>query len=158
MRESPVIIIFSRGFTYVFGVDDVLEVLQSDLSVVADGAAEHVFQPFQILRRELTPGTAIKRRGEKIGTMREGWRRSVTFHTRSINSEFTRESCCDNQQSMVHKTGLQDGKLVFREVSAGSPKISHNLITRPRVSKHGKAIILKRHSFRVANFRARARG
>ena len=61
----------TRRLTYVFRVDDVLEVLQSDLSVVADGAAEHVFQPFQILRRELTPGTAIGRKERMIGTNRE---------------------------------------------------------------------------------------
>ena len=56
----------THGPTYVFRVDDVLEVLQSDLSVVADGAAEDVLQPFQVLRRELTPGTAIVRRACRI--------------------------------------------------------------------------------------------
>ena len=52
--------------THVLGVDDVLEVLQSDLSVLADGAAEHVLQPFQVLRRQLTPGTAKKRERAKL--------------------------------------------------------------------------------------------
>ena len=68
--------------THVFRVDNVLEVSQSDLSVVADGAAEHVFQPFQILRGELTPGTAIKRRGMR--------NRSIAFN-RPIQTPMRRE-------------------------------------------------------------------
>ncbi len=39
-------------------MNDVLEVLQPDLSVFADRPAEDVLQPFQVLRRQLAPRAA----------------------------------------------------------------------------------------------------
>ena len=43
--------------TYIFGMDDVFEVLKSDFSVFSNRLTEHVFQPSQILCSHLSPRT-----------------------------------------------------------------------------------------------------
>ena len=82
--------------THALGVDDVLEVLQSDLSVLADGAAEHVLQPFQVLRRQLTPGTAKKKRERKAQNLDDAKSRNLQAQDRALDLE--RVSASDNSR------------------------------------------------------------
>ena len=55
-----------KQLSYVFRVDDVLEVLERDLPVLTDRLPEHVLKPLQVLLRHLRPGTAKKKHSSAV--------------------------------------------------------------------------------------------
>ena len=71
--------------TYIFRVDNIFEVLKSDLPIFSNGSSENIFQPPEIFSRHFSPWTVVNNREREKERKKELVRKGGLVNEITIN-------------------------------------------------------------------------